>query len=52
MWALYRRQYLAIGAIKLLGDALNFAGPFLLQLLLRCAQAASALEPVPDAAYK
>lgn len=37
MWALYWRQYLAIGAIKLLGDALNFAGPFLVQLLLRCA---------------
>jgi hypothetical protein len=34
--ALYWREYLAIGAIKLLGDALNFAGPFLLQLLLRC----------------
>ena len=38
IWTLYWQQYLSIGMIKLLGDVLNFAGPFLLQLLLRCAQ--------------
>lgn len=37
IWRLHWRGYMAIGFIKLLGDALNFAGPFLLQLLLRCA---------------
>lgn len=36
MWQLHWREYTAIGCIKLVGDALNFAGPFLLQLLLRC----------------
>lgn len=35
MWQLHGREYLAIGLIKLLGDVLNFAGPFLLQALLR-----------------
>lgn len=35
MWQLHWREYTAIGCIKLVGDALNFVGPFLLQLLLR-----------------
>ena len=31
------KRYASIGVIKLLGDVLNFAAPFLLQALLRCA---------------
>ena len=35
MAAAYGRAYLTLGALKLLGDALNFAGPLLLNGLLR-----------------
>lgn len=43
--AAYGRPYFWLGVLKLAGDALNFAGPLLLNLLLRHLAAAAAQQP-------
>ena len=36
LWAAYGPAYIQLGVIKLFSDALNFAGPLLLNAIVRC----------------